>query len=115
MARRKTIEVEFILDKVNYMLEHSTCNQDFKRGAASVLEMILHETGNYAGFNYRKWLNEGYHQWVDAGRPDFPEKQQFLGPEYDRVYYSKPSKQPREKAYPISLNSLGVDKSKIGR
>lgn len=63
--------------------------QDEKRGLCSALEHVLHKTGNYAGFNYVYWLEHGFHEWEAAGEPGFPEKQKFLGPEYDRYYYGK--------------------------
>lgn len=50
MAQRKTIEVAWILDKANHYLATTTVNEGLRRGVASLLETILHETGNYAGF-----------------------------------------------------------------
>jgi len=49
---RKTIEVEAVRLQVNEMLRNSTCSPDTRRGMCSVLEDILHRTGNYKGFQY---------------------------------------------------------------
>ena len=49
---RKTIEIQKIKDKVNWMLKYSTqMNPDVRRGMYSVLEWALGETGNYKGYN----------------------------------------------------------------
>jgi len=62
MSRRKTISVALILKRVNHLLAYPntrgdsiarlTPEQAYRRGAASVLEGILHETGNYQGFSF---------------------------------------------------------------
>jgi hypothetical protein len=63
MARRRmTVPVEFVRTRVNNLLarprmgstpwDRLTPDQAFRLGAASVLEAILHETGNYKGFHY---------------------------------------------------------------
>lgn len=50
---RKTIEVEYLRERVNYFLANSEPEQaDERKGAASVLELALHESGRYAGFGY---------------------------------------------------------------
>lgn len=57
---RKTFSVTEIRDSVNYLLAHNETRAGqapeeavaFRMGAASVLEKILHDTGNYRGFGY---------------------------------------------------------------
>ncbi len=49
---RKTIDVETVKGSVNIFLATPDISQDRKHGAASTLELILHETGNYHGFQY---------------------------------------------------------------
>lgn len=50
---RKTVSVDYVLDMVNNILKNSDHEcADIRRGAAQVLENILHETGNYKGFRY---------------------------------------------------------------
>jgi len=87
MARRKTISVEAVRKIINDALESKRLSQDAKSALATTLERILFDTGNYHGFQYLYWAKEGYQKWVEAGKPSFPEKEQFIGPEYDRVYY----------------------------
>lgn len=49
----KTIKVKTILDKANAFFEHSADSAAIDRMAvAGFLSGILHDTGNYAGFNY---------------------------------------------------------------
>jgi hypothetical protein len=62
MGKRKTISVALITERVNHLLAYRvglgdsvarlTPEQAYRRGAASVLESVLHETGNYHGFGY---------------------------------------------------------------
>lgn len=49
---RKTFDVNNLRIVVNNMLEHSTCSRDIRWGMMTVLEHVLHETGNYRGFRY---------------------------------------------------------------
>ena len=60
--RRQTVPVKFLRDRINTLLqapshhrrslEGLSAEQAYRMGAASVLEAVLHETGNYAGFGY---------------------------------------------------------------
>ena len=51
---RKTINVKDILEKCNTALESQAegATQEFKSGVCTMLESILFDTGNYAGFRY---------------------------------------------------------------
>ena len=66
---RKTVDVAFVREKVNHLLKNADVSDDFRKGAASVLESILHHTGNYHGFNYLSWVDKegrersGCEQW----------------------------------------------------
>jgi len=61
MAARKTIAVDDVRDMVNraltfpdsfHSVEGMTPEQAMRTGIASLLEQILHATGNYRGFAY---------------------------------------------------------------
>ena len=52
MAKRKTVDIEFLKDKINQMLQDSTCSSDMREGMIVTLEIALMETGNYKGFRY---------------------------------------------------------------
>ena len=66
MRKRQTVKVADVLAKVNHLLAHGgslpatdtvsgeplTTEQAYRLGAASVLESILHDSGNYQGFGY---------------------------------------------------------------
>ncbi len=49
---RKTIKVEELINEVNYLNSHSTCNSDIREGWNSILEHVLHNTETYDGFQY---------------------------------------------------------------
>jgi hypothetical protein len=87
MAKRMTIKVSDLKDKINNILARTDVDQAAKAALSTLLSSTLLETGNYNGFGYKYWLDKGYKEWREAGKPDFPEKKKYLGPEYDRVYY----------------------------
>lgn len=49
---RKTIPVADVVDAVNAMLEKSICGPEGRYGLMTLLERILHDTGNYWGFQF---------------------------------------------------------------
>jgi hypothetical protein len=52
---RKTIDVLTLLEWANRNLkrEDEFATVDFKSGICSMIEMVLHESGNYAGFMFQ--------------------------------------------------------------
>lgn len=48
---RKTVDVREILDRANDYLSSAGTLPEHRAGVASLLEVILHETGNYRGYN----------------------------------------------------------------
>lgn len=53
MARaKKTIAVEKVLEMINHLNANSTIDSQFRHGANSFAERILHESNAYAGFGY---------------------------------------------------------------
>jgi hypothetical protein len=48
---KKTFRVEDLIDKINHMLAVSTCSQETRFGMIAALEVVLHDTGNYRGYN----------------------------------------------------------------
>lgn len=51
-SRRKTVKVRELVELVNRRNRESTCPAHVRQGWNSLLEAILHATGNYAGFGY---------------------------------------------------------------
>jgi hypothetical protein len=89
MAIKKTIKVEEILKWANDQLKRTdeTATQEFKSGICTMLERVLFNTGNYAGFQHNYWNEKGWKLWCEAGQPEeWPEKKKYIGPEYDRCY-----------------------------
>jgi len=84
---KKTVQVEAIRERVNNLLtidnEHVTA--DFRKGAASVLETVLHAANAYRGFQYNAWSEGGYTRWQADGEPK--DKTPYLGDQTKRYYY----------------------------
>lgn len=55
---RKTINVDLVRGKVNDLLSNSNILMEEKLGIITMIEYVLHETGNYKGFMYLE-LNNG--------------------------------------------------------
>lgn len=85
MVKRKTIHVVDMLRRGNAMMERDI-PVEAKRAIRSLVESILHDTGNYHGFNYIKWHGpEGWKKWHEDGEPE--DKTPYLGPEDDIFFY----------------------------
>lgn len=87
---RVTIDVERVLETANNLFANPDVPVESKRGVSVLLERVLFETGNYAGFMYRN-LSDTHHPgmgdsvWLDED-------------EWDRVYlYSRTLRKPRSK------------------
>jgi hypothetical protein len=52
MTARKTVEVADIQEFVNHNLQRDNLSEEAKAGMCSLLEKVLHDTGNYRGFMY---------------------------------------------------------------
>jgi hypothetical protein len=51
----KTVKVAWLIDRANAYFENSADSARMERlSVASFIDTVLHETGNYAGFNYLK-------------------------------------------------------------
>lgn len=49
---RKTVEVSKVLDAANTFLASTDSTPDGREAVCALLETVLFETGNYAGFRY---------------------------------------------------------------
>jgi hypothetical protein len=81
---RKTFDVAEFTAKMNNRISRET-SEDARRAFCYVLADVLHETGQYRGFQYLDWENGGYDRWVNDGRPT--DNRPYLGPEHKRRYY----------------------------
>ena len=81
---KKTISMKRVLELSNIVLESLP---DGSKDVCLLIETLLHETGNYAGYNYVYWNNQGYQEWVAAGKPEGVEKTKYYGPEWKRIYF----------------------------
>lgn len=58
MSKRKTISVTNLVDVANRYLElpdaPGIIGDQFRHGVAAMIEHVLHDTGNYRGFQYQK-------------------------------------------------------------
>lgn len=91
--KRKNISIDELRCMVNQQLANSNISEEEKMGLCSLLEYFLHETKNYKGYNYLKWVNGGSTSWFElinsgaAREDDYQKKQEFYGPKYSRIYY----------------------------
>lgn len=87
MTRRKTFSVAEFTDKINRFLasDPSQISEVERRTAIVILNDILHETGNYQGYQYLEWMNGGCNQWIKDGSPD--DKAKYIGDETRRHYF----------------------------
>ena len=77
-APRKTVQVSQVVSFVNTQLRNSQWTPEEKRGMYVVLDRILHDSNQYAGFNY-----------VDPYDPEDPEFEIGGRKEVSRKYYMK--------------------------
>ena len=82
---KKTITMKRVLELSNIVLESLP---EGSKGVCLLIETLLHETGNYAGYNNSYWMEKGYTEWVAAGKPEGIMKSKFYGPKWKRVYFS---------------------------
>lgn len=98
VRKRSTVNVKEILAYGNEQLKRTDefANQKFKAGVCVMIEKVLHESRNYQGFNHIYWMEKGFIEWNDNGKPDFPEKDKYIYGEggeegtygnYSRHYY----------------------------
>lgn len=98
MAKKKTFSVAAFKDDINRRLlmayESKSDSaiydtQHFCAALCSILEDVLHKSGNYHGYNCLHWLKCGCDRWEKDGKPDFPKKNEYIngGKEYCRHYY----------------------------
>lgn len=87
--KRKTFEVNTIKTKVNSMLADSVCSPDGRMGMLHVLETILHETGNYAGFRYLEVseVPNGQLPGIHKDGPIYNSDREFSNTDPTRVEY----------------------------
>ena len=100
MRKRKTIGVDEFKKFVNEQLErtddHATSG-NFKSGLCIALERVLHDTGNYKGYNNLFWLEGGCEAWEKNGRTEVWDNKKlyilgtadskYKGSDYARRYY----------------------------
>ena len=102
----KKIEIiQRYLNAVNALLAQKDVPQEVKRHASSDIEKVLFEEKLYAGFNYTYWLDRGYSEWIEAGKPD--DNRKYLGAEYDRFYYFDKVANKLNKEMGREINEMG--------
>ena len=69
---RKTIEVNLVKDIINEWLElyDGHPQDEYRKGLCDALELILHKSDNYKGYLNIGWMNGGWKEWEEAGKPD---------------------------------------------
>jgi hypothetical protein len=91
MAKRKTIDVQYLVETVNEALRTSTTDPKTRLGMIAILEDVLHKTGNYRGYRYLtiSEVPEGEHMpgvHYYGGEP-LPYPDRFYNTDYTRIQY----------------------------
>jgi hypothetical protein len=68
-APRKKVDVEWVLDRANVMLQHSTTGPEHREGVIVMIEKLLTYTGQYNGFSYLTKVPEGHLPGIADGGP----------------------------------------------
>ena len=68
--KRSTIQVATVRQWANEYCARDGGTPEFRRGVMALAMSILHETGNYRGFQYNAWSNGGYRQWIADDKPE---------------------------------------------
>jgi len=79
MSKRKTINVEAMLEKFNRILGCADVPQEHKAGICTAAEMLLMDANRYSGFSF---LNTTYNVRTERYDVD-PDC------EYNRIYFAK--------------------------
>ena len=91
MNRRKTVCVSSILEDVNHLLATNVVSPESRWVAISLLEKILHDTGNYRGFGYLNHKDVPVNQkpgiQVDDLGNTLPYEQRFVNCDETRRFY----------------------------
>lgn len=90
---KNTLKIAAIKEWINKQLERTDefADDKFKAGMCHVLEHILTKANRYHGYTDNYWIRTGYHDWLAAGEPGYPEKEAYVygptGQKYNRHYY----------------------------
>jgi hypothetical protein len=85
MAKSQSLRA--LVSVVNEFMRKSSDIATAERSLIQTLtESLLMAKGEYSGFNYSYWMDRGFREWDETGKPDFPEKDKYLyGPSGDRT------------------------------
>ena len=87
MARaRKTVEIKILKDEANRRMAIEGMSDETISGIFCFMSSILHDTGNYHGFNFVEWAKEGgCERWIADGSPE--DNTPYLGNQKRRFFY----------------------------
>ena len=91
MKGKKTINVVALKEYANIQLartdEHAT--ESFKSGICVMIERVLHDSGNYKGFNDLYWMETGWNEWRTVGNETevWEEKKKYIYGTPDSKYH----------------------------
>ena len=89
---RKTIEVELLKQRLNFILATDTASYEERKTAVLMMEFVLTESGNYNGFSYLTKFDLGQDVVVGVHVDDngfvLSEEERFVGTdEFRRRYF----------------------------
>lgn len=91
---RKTLSVKQLVQCANAMLKNSVNSPSYRAGVQSMVEEILHTSGNYKGFRYLKQEEVPPQKWpgihTQADGTMLPPSERFKFTDRTRVAYCEP-------------------------
>lgn len=86
---RKTFDVAALKQEANRLMalpESDLRTDEWREGIFALTSAILNVTGNYRGFNFVQWTEEGgFEKWDAEGRP--ADNTPYLGNQTRRIFY----------------------------
>jgi hypothetical protein len=74
ISTRKTVDVAKVKAVANNYLSNDFLTPERKQGVIDLLDIILHETGNYAGFSYIDSYDANDPEFENGGRKNLRRK-----------------------------------------
>jgi hypothetical protein len=105
MAARKTFDVASLLAEANRLMalpDNEVVDANFRKGVATMIEGVLHASGNYKGFEWNEWAATGYAAWVADGST-LPVDEKYFGDKTRKTYFGAAPKDKSVRTFPAKL------------
>lgn len=73
-----------VIQKANELIAHASTREE-RLQIAGIVENLLVAADSYQGYNYKYWIERGFKEWQEAGRPQ--DNKEYLGDQSVVVFY----------------------------